>query len=106
MYRSIGLEIKVKGYKSYKIKRFEVLLNIFFEAQLFRLDMPAAAEITVPHSIESIFIHFIACIMSYLGDDITNVGLRMFNCLWFLGITLFFNGALQEIVQLCQSSDF
>ena len=34
-------------------------------------------------------------------NDITNVDNKMPNCLWFVGITLFFNGVPQKTVQRC-----
>ena len=62
----------------------------------------AAAGLTVPHSIEPTFGHFYESMGSYLGNDISNVGFQMLNCLKFVAITLFFNGAPLEIVERCQ----
>ena len=63
--------------------------------------MAAAVGLTVPHSIWTIFVHFFVCKGSYLGNNITNFSLHIL-FIWFAGITLFFNGALQKIIQRSQ----
>ena len=70
---------------------------LFYFLQLIALVGP-----TGPHSIGPIFVHFFVCMGSYLANEMTNVGLQMLNCFWFIGITLFLNGALQKIVRRCQ----
>ena len=49
------------------------------------IHMAAAAGLTVPHSIEPIFIHFFEN-MGF-GNSITNVGLQMLNFFRFVNIT-------------------
>ena len=70
--------------------------------EYYFIHMAAAASVTIPFSIEPILLLLFECMRSYLGNGITNVDLQMLNCLWFIGITLFFNGAPQKIVQRCQ----
>ena len=72
--------------------------------EYYFIQMAAAAGLTVAHSLGSIFEHFFECLGPYLVNGITNVGLKMVNCLWMVDITLVFNGAPQEIVQRCQVS--
>ena len=48
---------------------------------------------------------FFECMGLYLGIGITNVDLEMLNRLRFVDITLFFNGAAQQIVQRYQIAD-
>ena len=60
--------------------------------------MAAADGLAVFHSIGPILVHFLEYMGSYFDDGIMNVGLQMLNCLWFVGITLFFNGALHKMV--------
>ena len=42
--------------------------------------MAAAFGLTVTHSIEPIFVHFFKWMWLYLGNGITNTGLRMLIC--------------------------
>ena len=60
-----------------------------------------AGDLTVPHSIEPIR----ALFRVYGAVSLQchpNVGLQKVNCLWFVGITLFFDGDPQEINKRCQ----
>ena len=68
--------------------------------QLFRLEMEyyfihmaAAVGLTALTSFDRIQISWIFSIHSYVGNGIMNTGLQILNCLQFIGITLFFNGA-------------
>ena len=71
--------------------------NIFFccGVQLVHLEIEyyfvhmAAEPGLIPHSIGSILVHFFE-----------------FNCVWFVVITIFFNGASQNIGQRCQTTAF
>ena len=60
----------------------------------------AISNLRVPHPIELSFVHFFVGL--HVGNGITNVGLQMLNCLWIVGIALYFNGALQKIVKRCE----
>ena len=61
----------------------------------------AISNLRVPHPMELSFVHFLVGLP--LGNGITNVGLQMLNCLWFVGIALFFfNGASQKLVKRCE----
>ena len=57
---------------------------------------------------ESYFIHtksvvqFFRCLEPQLGNDLTNVGLQILNCLLFARIKLFLNSAPQKIVSRYQ----
>ena len=90
-----------------KQKCFEGLPNLCFcyELQLFRLEMEyyfmhiaVVGSLTLPLSIAAIFVHSFWCMGPYVGNGITNVGLQMLNCLPFVGITFFFNGASLKII--------
>ena len=50
--------------------------------------------LTVSDSIGPYFMNFSKCIMTYFDNGITNVGHQVFNCLWLVDITLFFNAHL------------
>ena len=73
------------------------------KVQLFRLEteyyfirMAAAADLIVSHSIEPIFVN--VGVLSRQWHVIANIVLQTFSYHWFVGITLFFNGAAQKIV--------
>ena len=70
--------------------------------EYYFIDIAAAICLTVPHSIGPIFMQLSECMISYLRNYLTNVGLQMFICLCFVSITLSINGAPQQIVQRYQ----
>ena len=69
--------------------------------EYFFIRMAAAAGLTGPHSIQPILGHFFESMASYLYNGITNVGVQMLNCFWFVGITIFFNGTPHKIAKRC-----
>ena len=62
------------------------------------IHMAAAAGFAVPHLIVTISLHLFECMGLYGG-------LRMLNCLWFVGITLFINGVPQKKFKQGQIAD-
>lgn len=65
--------------------------------------MAASAGHTVSYSTLPIFKNFIDCVQLFITNDLTNIVLQKgANCLWFVGLTLIFDGASQIIVQRCQ----
>ena len=53
----------------------------------------------VAYTIGSIFNHIIDYVQLYITNGFTNIVLESLNCLWFVGVTLIFDGTPQIIVQ-------
>ena len=71
--------------------RFEMLNCLWFvDITIFFKGAPQ--KIVQQRQILS-FMYFYKCMGPYLGDCVTNIRFEMLNCLWFVGITIFFKGA-------------
>ena len=96
---------KIKFKNSIQQKLFENLSHLFFCCRTllcrFKIEydfihMAAVTGLTVTHSIRPTFGQF------FDWCHITYPGLQIPNCLWFISITLFFNGISQKIAQWSQ----
>ena len=94
-----------------KKKLLNIFSNFFFylKLQSFRLiignnfiQMAASAGHAVAYTIGPHFKHIIDCVQLYFTNGFTNIFLPNVNCLWFVGVTLIFDGTPQLIVQQCQ----
>ena len=111
-YAKYKIQIQGPSNTFFVVNAIKKLLNIFsnfffyLKVQSFRLiiennsfQMAASVGHAVAYTIDSIFKHIIDSVQLH---GFTNIVLWSVNCLWFVGVTLIFDGTPQIIVQRCQ----
>ena len=66
------------------------------------IQMAASAGHVVAYTNGLIFKYIIDCVQLYFTNGFMNTVLWSVNCLWFLAVTLIFDGTPQIILQRCQ----